>query len=147
MKSKLLHESPERLRTFAVVFGKGDEAKSGLERFARDRRITGAALTGIGAFREATLAYFDPDELDYFDLPVNEQVEVLSLIGNITLEQGEPVVHAHVVVGKRDGSTAGGHLQAATVWPTLEVLVEETPRHLRKRYDRETGLTLIDLTA
>ncbi|MFN2555618.1 MAG: PPC domain-containing DNA-binding protein [Nitriliruptorales bacterium] len=147
MKSKLLYESPDRLRTFAVVFAKGDEAKLGLERFARDRRITGAALTGIGAFREATLGYYDPDELEYLDLPVTEQVEVLSLIGNVTLEQGEPVVHAHAVVGKRNGSTAGGHLKSATVWPTLEVLIEETPRHLRRRYDRETGLALIDLTA
>lgn len=147
MLSKLLHESPERLRTFAVVFGKGDEVKSGLEQFARDKRITGASLTGIGAFSEATLAYFDPDKLDYTDLPVTEQVEVLSLLGNVTLEGGEPTVHAHVVVGKRDGSTAGGHLKAGTVWPTLEVLIEETPKHLRKRYDRETGLTLIDLTA
>ncbi|MDP8960763.1 MAG: DNA-binding protein [Actinomycetota bacterium] len=147
MKSKLLHESPERLRTFAVVFSKGDEAKSGLERFARDKRITGASLTAIGAFREATLAYFDPDELDYLDLPINEQVEVLSLMGNVTLEEGDPVVHAHAVFGRRDGSTVGGHLKGATVWPTLEVLIEETPRHLRKRYDRETGLALIDLTA
>ncbi len=147
MKSKLLHESAERLRTFAVVFSKGDEPKSGLERFARDKRVTGASLTGIGSFREATLAYFDHEELDYLDLPVNEQVEVLSLLGNVTLEQGDPAVHAHVVVGRRDGSTIGGHLKDATVWPTLEVLVQETPRHLRKRYDRETGLALIDLTA
>lgn len=147
MRSKLLHESPERLKTFVVVFAKGDEAKSGLERFAHDKRITGASLTGIGAFREATLAYFDPDRLDYVDVPVNEQVEVLSFIGNVTLEQGDPVMHAHVVAGRRDGSTVGGHLKGGTVWPTLEVLVQETPRHLRKRYDRETGLTLIDLTA
>ncbi|MDQ4129547.1 MAG: DNA-binding protein [Actinomycetota bacterium] len=146
MKSKLLHESADRLRTYAVVFGKGDEVKSGLERFARDRRITGASLTGIGAFREGTLAYFDPDELDYLELPVNEQVGVLSLVGNVTLEGGEPTVHVHVVVGKRDGTTAGGHLKAATVWPTLEVIIEETPRHLRRRYDRETGLTVIDLS-
>ncbi len=146
MKWKLLHESADRLRTFAVVFAKGDEAKSGLERFARDKRITGAALTGIGALREGILAYFDPDELDYLELPVTEQVEVLSLVGNVTLEGGEPVVHAHVVVGKRDGSTAGGRLKAGTVWPTLEVIIEETPRHLRRRYDRETGLSVIDLS-
>jgi predicted DNA-binding protein with PD1-like motif len=146
MKSKLLDEQ-DGLRTFAVVFEKGDEPVSGLERFAAAESLTGASLTAIGAFREVTLAYFDPDELEYQDISVREQVEVLSLIGDIALEDGEPAVHAHVVVGERDGSAAGGHLRSATVWPTLEVVVTETPSHLRKRFDDRTGLALIDLDA
>ena len=146
MRSRLLHDA-EGLRTFAVIFDKGDEAKDGLTSFAVDHEITGASLTAIGAFQEATLAYFDRDRTEYLDIPVGEQVEVLSLVGDIAVHDGDPQVHAHVVVGHRDGRTTGGHLQRGIVWPTLEVVVEETPAHLRKRSDPETGLALIDLDA
>lgn len=144
MKSQLLDET-DGLRTFAVVFDKGDEPLSGLERFAAAEGLTGASLTAIGAFREVTLAYFDPEELAYQDIPVDEQVEVVSLIGDIAREDGQPAIHAHVVVGHRDGRTTGGHLRSAVVWPTLEVVVTETPEHLRKTLDEGTGLALIDL--
>ena len=142
MQTQLLHEA-DGLRTFAVIFDKGDEAKRGLTSFAVENDVTGASLTAIGAFHRAVLAYFDRDTRQYLDIPVDEQVEVLSLIGDIALHDDEPQVHAHVVVGRRDGSTRGGHLQQATVWPTLEVIIEETPAHLRKRIDPDTGLALI----
>lgn len=144
MKSRLLDDT-DGLKTYVVVFDKGDEAKTGLEDFARDHDIDGASLTAIGAFKEATLAYFDANALEYRDIPIAQQVEVLSLVGDIAINDGEPEVHAHVVVGRADGTTAGGHLQAGSVWPTLEVVVTETPGHLKKTVDDETGLALIDL--
>ena len=144
MRTRRLHET-DGLRTFAVIFDKGDEAVDGLTSFAVDEQITGASLTAIGAFQQATLAYFDREATEYLDIPVDEQVEVLSLLGDIALRDGDPQVHAHAVVGHVDGRTSGGHLQRGVVWPTLEVIVEETPSHLRKRFDPETGLTLIDL--
>lgn len=144
MQTQQLHEV-DGLRTFAVVFGKGEEAKQGLTSFAVEHDVTGAALTAIGAFQHAVLAYFDRDDKEYLDIAVGEQVEVLSLVGDIALHDDEPQLHAHVVVGRRDGSTLGGHLQQGTVWPTLEVVVEETPAHLRKRIDPETGLALTHL--
>lgn len=80
---------------------------------------------------------------DYQRIPVIEQVEVLSLLGDITLDDGEPKVHAHVVVGKADGRAYGGHLMAAQVRPTLEVILIESPKHLERKIDQETGLALI----
>lgn len=144
MRSQLLDDH-DGLRTYAVVFDAGDEAMAGLLDFTRAEGITGAGLTAIGAFREATLAYFEPESREYRDIPVPDQVEVLSFLGDIARRDDEPVVHAHVVVGRRDGTTAGGHLQQATVWPTLEVVVTETPARLCRRHDRDTGLALIDL--
>lgn len=144
MKSRMLHEA-DGLRTFAVVMDKGDDAAEELARFAREQGVTGAAFTAVGACRSATLAYFDRDTVSYADIPVTEQVEVLSLVGDIATTDGEPAVHAHAVLGRRDGSTVGGHLKGAAVWPTLEVVVTESPAHLRKRVDAETGLALIDL--
>ncbi|MBW3665331.1 MAG: DNA-binding protein [Actinobacteria bacterium] len=144
MQTQLLHDA-DGLRTFAVVFDKGDEAKQGLTSFAVEQRITAASLTAIGAFKRAVLAYFDRDTKRYLDIPIDEQVEALSLVGDIALHGDEPEVHAHVVVGHPDGTTLGGHLQQGVVWPTLEVIVEETPAHLHKRVDPDTGLALIDL--
>ena len=109
--------------------------------------MTGASLTAVGACREATLAWFDPEELAYRDILVTEQVEVLSLLGDIAIDGSDPAVHAHVVVARHDGSTVGGHLRRAIVWPTLEVIVTESPAHLRKKVDEETGLALIALDA
>src|SRR5262249_38462340 len=71
-------------------------------------------------------------------------VEVLAMVGDITTSAGKPVVHAHVVLGKSDGTAHGGHLIRAVVRPTLEVVLTETPRHLYRRFDPESGLPLID---
>ena len=130
---------------FALVFDKGDEPMSELEQYARERGLTAASFTGIGAFEEVVLGYFDRERKEYSEIPVREQVEVLSLAGDVAVADGEPKVHAHVVVGKRDGTAHGGHLLRASVWPTLEVVLVESPAELRKSHDPETGLALIDL--
>jgi len=72
-------------------------------------------------------------------------VEVLSLVGDVTINDGKPNIHAHVVLGKRDGSTSGGHLIEAIVRPTLEVILTESPAHLERRFAKEAGLPLISL--
>ena len=146
MKSKLLDATGQK--TFALVFDKGDEVVAGLTAFVTAERVAAAHLTAIGAFSEVTLGYFERDRKDYKRMVVAEQVEVLSLIGDVALDQtGAPKVHAHVVVGLSDGHTRGGHLLAARVWPTLEVILVESPAFLRKRHDPESGLALIDPAA
>lgn len=146
MRAKLLHEA-EGLRTWALVFEAGDEVMEGLSRFAAEQGVTAAQLTAIGAFSEVTLAYFDWERKEYVEHPLAEQVEVLTLAGDVALEEGEPRVHAHVVVGRADTSARGGHLLRARVRPTLEVVLVEAPAHLRKRHDPESGLALIDPAA
>jgi hypothetical protein len=145
MKSTLLDSAGAR--TWALIFDKGDEPVAGLTAFAKSQGLGGAHFTAIGAFSEVTLGYFDRKARDYKKIPLREQVEVLSLIGDVALDRGEPKVHAHVVVGRADGEARGGHLLEARVWPTLEVVLTESPRHLRKRHDPETGLALIDPAA
>jgi len=144
MRSKLIQEEGGE-KTFALVFDPGDEVVSEITNFARENTLDAATLTAIGAFSSATLGYFDIVRKEYEKIPVEEQVEVLSLIGDIALNEGEPELHAHVVLGRRDGTTRGGHLLEAHVLPTLEVVLVESPDHLKKRTDEETGLALIDL--
>jgi predicted DNA-binding protein with PD1-like motif len=139
---RLLHEEGGQ-KTFILVFAIGDEVMSGLEAFAREQALSAAHFTAIGAFSEAVLGYFAWESKDYERIPVQEQVEVLTLAGDVALKDGEPQVHAHVVVGTRNGEARGGHLLEARVRPTLEVVLVESPAHLRKRIDPETGLALI----
>jgi predicted DNA-binding protein with PD1-like motif len=142
VKSRLLHDDGQK--TFAVVFETADEAVAGLTAFAREHDVDACHLTAIGAFSDVTLGFFDWAAKEYRRILVREQVEVLSLVGDITREKGEPKLHAHVVVGKPDGSAHGGHLLEAHVRPTLEVMLVESPAHLRRRHDAESGLALID---
>jgi predicted DNA-binding protein with PD1-like motif len=127
------------------VFDTGDAVMEGLKRFAEENDLQSAHFTAIGAFQDATLYYFDWEAKEYQDIPVDEQVEVLALTGNVSRKDGKPKVHAHVVLGTREGNARGGHLKEAHVRPTLEVVLTEEPDHLRRTHDEETGLALIDL--
>ncbi len=141
MRSKLINEAPER--TFAVVMETGDEVVSALETFANDSKLDASRITAIGAFSRVTLGYFDWEKKAYERIELDEQVEVLALLGDVALQDGRPKLHLHVVVGRRDGRAMGGHLLSAIVRPTLEVLLVDSPRHLRREIDAATGLALI----
>jgi predicted DNA-binding protein with PD1-like motif len=146
MKAKLIRHSQEK--TFAVVFDPGEEVVAGLLRFAREQKLTGAHLTAIGAFERVTLGFFELAKKDYKKIPIEEQVELMSLVGNIAQdEKGEPKLHAHVVVGKSDGSAHGGHLLEASVRPTLEVVIVESAGHLRRKMHAHLGLALLDVSS
>jgi uncharacterized protein len=144
MQSRLLHDDHGQ-RTYALVFDKGDELMKGLTSFAAEEDIDAGDLSAIGALSAATVGYFSRERMDYERIPVTEQVELLALIGHVTGGEQQPNVHAHVVLGRSDGSTIGGHLLEAHVWPTAEVVLTESPPHLRRSSDPETGLPLIDL--
>jgi hypothetical protein len=131
MKSKLVWAAE---RTFVLVLDPGDEVLAAITRFAVETGLQAASLTAIGAFERATVGWFDLKRRAYHPIAINEQCEALSLVGDIALgDDGTPTLHAHAVLGLRDGSTRGGHLLRATVQPTLEVTLVETPAPLRRR--------------
>lgn len=132
------------MRSFVLVFDREDAVPDVLLDWAREHHITAASFTGIGAFSELTLGYFLPERREYEEIPIAEQVELLSLAGNVALDGDEPKVHAHVVVGKRDGTAHGGHLLHARVRPTLELILVESSATMRRTLDRATGLPLLD---
>lgn len=143
MHNTLLAENDGK-RVFAVVLDAGDEAFACISRFANDHAISAASITAIGAFQTATVGFFDIETKTYLDIPVDEQSEVLSLIGDIAEgDDGRASLHLHAVLGLRDGCTRGGHLLKATVRPTLEVIVTEMPGHLRRRKVEALGIALL----
>jgi predicted DNA-binding protein with PD1-like motif len=147
MKHRLVWEAAGE-RTFVLVLDPGEEAFAAIKGFAADQGLSGASLTAVGAFERATVAWFDFEAKAYRPIEIEEQCEALSLIGDVALDDGGgPALHIHAVLGLSDGGTRGGHLISAIVRPTLEVVLVETPAHLRRRQRRDLGVALIDLDA
>lgn len=143
MQHKLLHEAGGQ-RTFVVVLESGEEIVANLQKFAGRENVHAASFTAIGALSDVVLLYFDWETKEYQKIPVKEQVEVASLIGDIADDpHGNTALHIHIVVGTRNGTAKAGHLGEGHVRPTLEVVVTENPAHLRKVKDTESGLALI----
>ena len=142
MKTKIINQNP---KTIALICDTGDEIISALTQTAEKFCLAASHFTAIGAFQEVTLGFFDLRSKDYQKTVVPEQLEVLSLIGDVSLEGNKRQIHAHVVVGLSDATTRGGHLVSGVVRPTLEVILIESPTHLRRRHNSQVGLALIDL--
>ena len=143
MQVQLLNPG-EPTKRYAVIFYQGDEAFSGLLEFAEKYQVTSAHFTAIGALDGATLGWFDPQRKMYKKIPIIGQHEVIGMSGDIALYQGKPIVHTHMIVGGKDGTTRAGHVLDAYVSPTLEVMVTVDPISMQKRLDPATDLTLID---
>lgn len=143
MRSKQVSDQP---KTFVLIFDTGDEILETLKQFAAEKQLAGSSFKAIGALSHVRMGWFDWEKKEYQTAAeFNEQVELLSLIGDIALKDGKPQVHAHIVVGRRDGTAHGGHLMEARVRPTCELVLTETPTHLQKQVDPEAGIALIRL--
>jgi predicted DNA-binding protein with PD1-like motif len=144
MQSKLVSK-PGETRVWIAVLAAGEEAKTQLLALAKQEGIENASFVALGAFETATVAYFNWQEKTYKDIPVDGQVEVITLVGDIVPDdKGKPSIHAHTVLGLPDGTTRGGHLQKGIVRPTLEITVTELPAHLKRHKHPELGLALIE---
>jgi predicted DNA-binding protein with PD1-like motif len=145
MKSKLVSQD-DGVKTHVVVLESGEEAFEALTRYVNDTGIAAASLTAIGAFEQATVAFYEYGTKSYKDIPVAEASEVLSLIGDVAVgDDGKAGLHLHAVLGLADGSVRGGHFVKGLVRPTLEVILTETPACLRRRKRDDLGIALIDL--
>jgi uncharacterized protein len=143
MKFRQIDESP---KTFILIFEIGDELAEGLLQFAKEQKLSAASFKAVGALSSVRLGWFSWGSKKYEpSVTLDEQVELLSLIGDVALKDGEPVVHAHAVIGRQDGTAHGGHLLEAHIRPTCEVVLTESPTHLQKFIDPNSGLALIKL--
>src|SRR5579884_2214113 len=141
-KAELLSDGD--VKTYLLVFHTGQEVMKGLRAFARKHKLAAGHLTGLGAIRDAVIGFFDPQTKTYLRHHEKGQAEVLSLTGNLALDDNEPFFHVHVALGRRDGSARGGHLFEATVRPTVELVLTAYSKPVRRKIDPETGLPLLD---
>jgi len=144
---RLVSTEADGTRNFVLVLGDGDEVATAINDFAREQKIVDARLQAIGAVRDPEVGWFDLERKQYKAMTFREQLEMLSLSGDIVLgPDGKPVVHMHAVLGTSSGRALGGHLLHAITSPTLEVYVTAFPEPVHKRAAPEKGVDLIDLS-
>lgn len=143
MKYKLLNDEKEK--TYAIILESGEEATEQLLAFAKEKKLAASQFTAIGAFSKTITGFFDFSIKDYKKTHFNQQMEVLSLTGDITLFKAEYKVHAHIVLAKEDGTAYGGHLIKGIVHPTLEIILVESPVYLQREMDEKSGIPLIKI--
>ena len=139
----MIHLPFDQPRSLFLVFDPGDEAVETLRAFALAEGIEAGWFSAIGAFSRATIAYWNRDTRAYERIEVAEQVEVLAMNGNVAVEGKETRIHAHVVLGRRDGSTIGGHLVSGDVYPTLELHLSVASGRLTREKNADTLLSPI----
>ncbi|MFE6171397.1 PPC domain-containing DNA-binding protein [Streptomyces sp. NPDC056464] len=142
MKWQQVQQTPEAV--YVLVLAPGEDALAEITGFARERDLRASQVTAVGAFSQAVVGWFDRAAKDYRHIGIDEQCEVLSLLGDIAVGEDGPTAHLHAVLGLSDGTTRGGHLLEGQVWPTLEVIVRDSPAALAKVHRPDLGLALID---
>jgi len=117
--------------TYVVRFEDGETFPDKFLEFLSAKGVAGGSFSGLGAMKWIRIAFFDVETLRYEDREFDEQMEVLTLVGNVALYEGQPLVHAHIALGRRDYSVLGGHLRAGIVRPTLEVTLHVSAESAR----------------
>ena len=143
MRYKLINNDQQK--TFAIIMDSGDEVTEQLMAFAKKEKVRASQFTAIGAFSESVVGFFDFSIKDYKKIQLKEQMEVLALTGDISLYKEEYKIHAHVVLGRKDGSAHGGHLMKGITHPTLDIILNEAPESLKREMDKEAGIPLIKI--
>jgi predicted DNA-binding protein with PD1-like motif len=141
VQSKLLIES-HSFQSWAIIFEGGEEVITELLSFAEQNSIVAASFTAIGAFASAVLGVSDWQTHQYFRIPVDEPLEVVTVMGDISFECGSRHVHAQAALAKSCGVTVGGHLLEGRAQPMLQVILSSPPRHIERRYEENAGLTV-----
>ena len=131
--------------TYVIRFEDEEKVPDRFLAFLSSEGISAGSFTAIGALRRTRIAFFDTNAKEYQDIDLDEQMEVLALIGNVALYDGEPLVHAHITLGRRDGTTLGGHLRHGIVCPTLEMMLRVLPEPIHRAVDPKYGLPGVDL--
>ena len=130
-------------RAFVGRLAAGSDLVEEIERFCLEREVTAAQVTVVGAVRRASYAYYEQHDRRYRELETDSHHEIAGFVGNISLRDDKPFLHAHATLGDAAGATVGGHLLRGTEVFAAEVMIRELGEvSLVRLPDEETGLAL-----
>ena len=130
-------------RAFVGRLATGSDLVDEIERFCLEREVTAAQVTVIGAVRRARYAYYEQGDHRYLELQTDTHHELAGFVGNISLRDDKPFLHAHATLGDAAGATVGGHLLRGTEVFAAEVMIRELGDvSLVRLPDEATGLAL-----
>jgi len=128
---------------FILVLHKGEPVLASILKCVKTLKIPSAALSGLGAFENPTIAYFDLSQQKYLDKTFPGIYELISLTGNITQSEGKPMAHIHVALGNKDYQVIGGHFKDALVGVTVEITITPLQNPIQRELDPTVGIRLI----
>ncbi|MDP7247801.1 MAG: DNA-binding protein [Candidatus Peribacteraceae bacterium] len=131
--------------SYVLVLKTGEEIVESLTKYLVKNNITAGSISGIGAATDVVLNFYNMETKEYEEKSFPEELEILSLIGNISIKEGSPFAHLHIVLGTNDYACIGGHLKSAHVGPTCEIVIQELDVELKREVDETTGLYLLDM--
>lgn len=140
---KTVIRDKERLQ-YLLRLERGEEFVGALTDFCKEKNITAAALQAIGSTTEVTLAWYDAQAKDYQTKTYTEELEIISILGNVAVKDGAPFVHAHGSFSNRHMQMVAGHVKRLAVAVTCEVSLRLLEGEARRSYDEETGLHLLE---
>ncbi len=129
-----------------VRFESGEHIAASLLAWLKAEGIGYATMTGLGAVSSATVSYWNGETKEYEQHELDDQMEVVSLIGNVSIKEGEPFTHIHVTLGRRDLSIVGGHFNDAVVRPNLELWLRPEADAVERTLDAACGLYVMKLS-
>ncbi|HEX9750623.1 MAG TPA: PPC domain-containing DNA-binding protein [candidate division Zixibacteria bacterium] len=130
---------------YVIRLKKGEEIHASLTRFMKAMDIGAGSVTGLGAVTKVALGYFHADTREYDRFEYNDEYELVSLTGNLSYDDGNPRLHAHVVISGPDMKAISGHLFEASIAVTGEFYLTFVDQRIDRVYDDETGLKLLNL--
>ena len=130
-------------RGFVGRLETGSDLVDEIERTCAEQGVLAAQVTVIGAVRRAAFAYFDQPTREYLPLASDEHHEIVGFIGNVSLRDDRPFLHAHATFADASGGTVGGHLTRGFEVFMAEVMIREiTGVTLVRTFDEATGLAI-----
>ena len=122
---------------------RGEEIMSELKKFAEKNKIHAASFSTIGASQEVELAWYDVDIKEYTVKVFKEKLEIVSMLGNLSVMNGDIIIHSHGVFSSKEMKTMGGHVNKAVVAAACEITLQKLEGKINREYSKEIGLNLM----
>lgn len=128
----------------AVRVNRGEEIVSSLKKVCEKEQVKSGSISGIGAVGHIVLGLYRVEEQKYHSNTFDGEMELTSLLGNVSEMDGKVYLHLHATAAKADGAVVGGHLNEAVVSGTGEIFIQILDGCIGRIPDPATGLNLFD---
>ena len=128
--------------TYVMRIARGEEVMTQIAELCRKEKILFASVEGIGAADKVVMGLYNVEEQQYHKTELTGEMEITSLLGNVSEMNGEPYLHIHINVADANGRAFGGHLNEAVISATGEIFIRCIEGHAGRAHDEETGLNL-----
>jgi predicted DNA-binding protein with PD1-like motif len=135
-------KSTKKEEVHIILIERGERIIEKLTAYCKEHKISAGFFTGIGAVDDAEIAHYIVDNKKYSSKVYKEPMEICTMSGNISIMDGEPYIHAHIILGKENFSVIGGHLKEATVHAVCEVYLVEVAKKIERKRQESIGLNV-----